>query len=217
MVVEEKLLLRSAICRTSVLNCQACSLRPEARWPVPHVGNVNSKILVLGRNPGRQEDQNGEPFFYRAPGGRTLNQLLEGAGIDRDNLLVTNLAKCYSAGDRQPTDEEYGACADRHLIQEISIFRPELIIALGNDAFRFVTGMLDHKIRSHRREMITVHVQLASPEPDTWATTVVGMWHPGYAMRNPQAKQELLDDLVWLAKHPLFVAAYLRSETGGIS
>lgn len=211
----------TAIRRQFVLNCRACSLRSEARIPVPHAGNLRSKIMVLGRNPGRQEDANGVPFFHRAPGGRTLNQVLESAGIDRNELLVTNLAKCYSADDRQPTDEEYRSCADTHLIQEISLFKPELIIALGNDAFRFVTGMLDHKVRFHRREMIEVHmplvscptnftdlVTLAPSKPDVWMTTVVGMWHPGYAVRNPQAKQELLDDFAWLVGHPLFVAAY---------
>jgi len=113
---------------TRIRDCNKCALRAHSRTPVPPVGSWSSKIMVVGRNPGAREDEQGEPFVGRS--GQLLNDWLAAAGLTRAEIFITNLAKCHSISNTPPSPEMYDACI-RFLIEEIQIVKPRVIIALG--------------------------------------------------------------------------------------
>lgn len=176
--------------------CGACTLRAEAASPVPGNGLQASRVAILGRNPGRDEDVQGKPFVGR--GGAALRRVLRANGIEPERLWITNTAKCYSLNDRPPTDEEYNSCVGRYLIREFRILAPQIIVVLGNDAFRKLTGVQESVTR-HRKRYLR-HKSLNC--------LVAAIVHPGYAVRNPNGMKMMEEDFAWLANTSQFLEAY---------
>lgn len=190
--------------RLAVLGCNACSLRAEAHRPVPFDGPIDAKLMIVGRNPGQQEDQQNTPFYPGAPGGRALTQALERAGLLRSNFVITNLVKCYTTRDRPPEDEPKRVCKQLHLDEEILLFKPTLVLALGNDAFRALTRETQSVVRCRRKfykyQASPPGRSVLDPNADSMHECyVVGTWHPGSAVRDSQARQEMEDDIAWIA------------------
>ncbi len=94
--------------------------------------------MMVGRNPGINEDKEGLPFMGQ--GGKILQAWLNGLGVTRDHIWLTNLVKCYTPGTRQLKGKEIATCWDLHLKREIQCCRPHLIVALGSEAFAQTTG-----------------------------------------------------------------------------
>lgn len=184
-----------AILREEILSCRACTLRQEALSPVPFEGNPKSKFVIVGRNPGREENELGRPFVGR--GGRFLDDLLISVNIDRSKIWITNTAKCYSTNDRQPDVNEYTTCVKTHLVAELLALRPQLIVVLGNDAFHHVTGCWDSVTKNRQRFFSLPSI----------GAEVVGTWHPGSALRSPRAAQEIDEDFRWLVQTSQFKSA----------
>ena len=97
---------------------------------IPGDGPQNSDLMLIGRNPGKQENRQGKPFVGAA--GYLLNQLLNQADLNRNDIYVTNLVKCYTPGDRPPTKKEIQLCLPI-LFQEIKEVQPKLIIGVGGE------------------------------------------------------------------------------------
>jgi len=162
----------------TVRDCSACPVRKEAAAPVPPQ-QVKSKIMVVGRNPDRQEDSVGVPFVKDAPAGKMLTEWLAVAGLDRDKLWITNTLKCYTTMNRAPTAFERKTCAARWLDEEIKAVAPTLIIACGADALMQV--MDDELLRISDVRGSTLK------RPDgVW---VFPMFHPAAMVRNPEWKR----------------------------
>jgi uracil-DNA glycosylase family 4 len=186
--------------RSNIESCTACTIRPDALMPVPFEGNIRSKLMIVGRNPGRDENAGGRPFIGR--GGRCLDHMLAVVGIDRNQVMITNMAKCYTQGDRPPTDDEYRTCVASHLLKEIEVFQPQLIIALGNDVFRHLVG--GQSVIKQRQQFFpfkSKHVQIYGCE-------VTGILHPGSAVRDPKYWAMMEEDFKWLVTTPQFSSAY---------
>lgn len=119
--------------------CQLCSVRKEARCPVPPVGRKEyGGVMIVGRNPGREEDEQGEPFVGES--GKFLNQFLDSAGFSRSDVYITNCVKCHTRANREPDIIEIVTCSNAYLKNEIEILKPCVILTLGADAFRGVAG-----------------------------------------------------------------------------
>ena len=73
----------------SCTNCELCETRTKA---VPGKGNFDADVIFVGEAPGRSEDINGEPFVGAA--GKKLDAILEDAGINRNDVYITNIVKC---------------------------------------------------------------------------------------------------------------------------
>ena len=162
--------------------CTACSCSEESYAPVPGVGNVGSSVVLIGRNPGSQDDRTGVPFV--GPGGELLDKYIQWVGLDRNNLYITNLVKCYTEGDRIPKQAEINICMLTWLKRELYLIKPKLIITFGVEACAAMTGM-------STKDM---HMKMVTYPPQTEGlagTSVISMVHPGHALRNNQGYQML--------------------------
>ncbi len=67
-------------------------------------GPLNAEIMLIGQNPGKEEDRTGRPFVGRA--GQYLDRVLENSGMKRDDIYLTSIVKCRTPGNRKPTKKE---------------------------------------------------------------------------------------------------------------
>jgi len=125
------------IIKQNVIKCTKCDLCKTRTNAVPGKGNFQSDVIFVGEAPGRNEDKNGEPFVGVA--GKKLSIALEGVGISRDAVYITNIVKCRPPNNRVPSTSERNTCQE-YLKQEISIIKPKIICILGNTAFNSILG-----------------------------------------------------------------------------
>ena len=136
--------------------CRRCDLWRHATQGVPGEGPRRARLMLVGEQPGDEEDQKGAAFV--GPAGRLLDTLLDEAGIDRSQVYVTNAVKHFKWEPRgkrrlhkRPNVGEISAC-NPWLSREISGVRPTIIVALGATAARAVIGK-DLSIASARRDL----------------------------------------------------------------
>jgi DNA polymerase len=91
--------------------------------------------MFIGEAPGKNEDLRGEPFVGAA--GRFLDELLEHAGLEREEVYIANVLKCRPPGNRDPEVVEIETCTP-FLREQIRLVNPEILVTLGNFATRFV-------------------------------------------------------------------------------
>ena len=172
--------------------CRRCRLGDIATQGVPGEGPRASRLMLVGEQPGDEEDVKGRPFV--GPAGRLLRGSLERAGIDEDSIYVTNAVKHFSfemRGKRRihktPAQREVAAC-HVWLEQELAAVKPAIVVALGATALGAVMG-----------KRITITEARAARElrnPD--GVRVVATYHPSAVLRAPDEdrRQELYDFLV---------------------
>ena len=130
--------------REAAPGCRGCDLYRDATQTVFGEGQAKAELMLVGEQPGDQEDRQGRPFV--GPAGRLLDRALEEAGIDRSLVYVTNAVKHFKwvpRGKRRihknPAAEEVRACRP-WLDAEIDAVRPKVIAALGATAARAIIG-----------------------------------------------------------------------------
>jgi len=151
-------------------NCEGCELYRNATQTVFGEGPSTARFLIIGEQPGDQEDLVGKPFV--GPAGRILDKALIEAGIDRGEVYVTNAVKHFYFEERgkrrihkTPRATHISACRP-WLEAEIADVNPEAIVCLGSTAARSLLGpdvrvlrdrgkWLDN--RSARRILVTIH------------------------------------------------------------
>lgn len=128
----------------AVDRCTRCPLYCNATQGVAGEGPETARIMVVGEQPGDQEDLQGRPFV--GPAGQVLNAALEEAGLDRTRLFLTNAVKHFKFEPRgkrrlhqNPTSGEIDMCR-WWLDKERAFVQPDLIVTLGASALRGVTG-----------------------------------------------------------------------------
>ncbi|HEV7354293.1 MAG TPA: UdgX family uracil-DNA binding protein [Brevundimonas sp.] len=174
--------------------CRRCPLWRDATRAVPGEGGARARLMLVGEQPGDEEDLSGKPFV--GPAGQVLNAALAEAGLARGDLYVTNAVKHFKHEPRgkrrlhrSPDPGEVGACG-HWLAHERRLIRPRIIVALGATAALAILG---------RRVPVaaTRGQPLAGPD----GATVVVTWHPSYILRTPDAAAQaaaraaLADDL----------------------
>ncbi|MGJ0505116.1 MAG: UdgX family uracil-DNA binding protein [Methylocystis sp.] len=124
--------------------CTRCPLYKNATQVVPGEGSPRARVLLIGEQPGDQEDLSGRPFV--GPSGKLLDIALERAGVARDKCFVTNAVKHFKFEPRgkrrlhkKPDAGEIDACR-WWLDRERALLRPGLIVALGATAIRGALG-----------------------------------------------------------------------------
>lgn len=180
--------------REEATSCTRCTLHQCATQTVFGEGPVDAQIMIVGEQPGDQEDLAGRPFV--GPAGQVLDRALAQAGIDRSRAYVTNAVKHFKFEQRgkrrihaKPGVGEVQACR-WWIDQERAIIAPKLIVALGATAARSVFGVTT-PISASRGTPIDL------PEgSEGWITI-----HPSYLLRiadKAQAAEEFrrfVDDL----------------------
>jgi uracil-DNA glycosylase len=125
-------------------NCRRCDLWKRATQAVTGEGARRAAIMLVGEQPGDEEDLRGHPFI--GPAGRLLDEVLEEAGLTRNSVYITNAVKHFKWEPRgkrrlhkKPGLREINAC-NVWLEQEITEIAPGTIVALGSTALRALTG-----------------------------------------------------------------------------
>ena len=114
-----------------ILNCRKCRLWQGTKHAVPGEGPPHAKVMLVGQNPGAEEDETGRPFVGRA--GKFLTKVLAENGIKREGLFITNIVKHTSPENRKPFPDEVAVCVP-YLYTQISIIKPKIIVLLGASA-----------------------------------------------------------------------------------
>lgn len=137
-----------AVLRDAAATCRGCPLWRTATCTVFGAGPVRARIVVVGEQPGDQEDRVGKPFV--GPAGQLLDRALREAGLAREELYLTNAVKHFKWEPRgkrrlhqKPNAREIAACRP-WLEAELRAIRPEIIVCLGVTAAESVTG---HPVR----------------------------------------------------------------------
>ena len=187
--------------RDAAAGCRACDLWSRATQTVFGRGPVPARLMLVGEQPGDQEDVQGEPFV--GPAGRILDRALEEAAIDRDGVFVTNVVKHFKwrpapSGKRRlherPDRVEIGACLP-WVQSELAVVRPEALVLLGATAAQALVGP---KVRVTRDHGVPLESELAP--------LVVATIHPSAVLRaqggpaRDEAYAGLVADLTTVAR-----------------
>jgi DNA polymerase len=164
-------------------------------------GPRTAEVMLVGEQPGDQEDRQGHPFV--GPSGRLLDEALEAAGIERRRVYVTNAVKHFKFVrieltkrrlHKKPTAAEVRACRP-WLEEEIRLVRPRVNVALGATAAQ---ALLGNKFK--------VTEQRGRPVRSAWAEVVFATVHPSAVLRAPvdareRARREFFADLAHVGRH----------------
>jgi DNA polymerase len=182
--------------RAAAPACRGCHLYEQATQVVFGEGPPDARIIMIGEQPGDEEDTKGHPFV--GPAGRLLNKALQETGLDREKIYVTNAVKHFkfvARGKRRihakPTAVEISACRP-WLEAEIEALEPELIVCLGATAAQSLMGR-EFRITVHRGKFF----------PHRFAKEIVATIHPSAILRaQDRTKEEyqlFLNDLRLIA------------------
>jgi uracil-DNA glycosylase family protein len=162
--------------REAAAGCRGCDLYKYAAQTVFGEGSAHAKVMLVGEQPGDQEDRQGHPFV--GPAGKLLYRAMDEAGLDPDDAYVTNAVKHFKFVERgkrrihaKPKITEVRAC-EPWLEEEILAVKPRIVVALGATAAQ---ALLDAKFRltQHRGEVQTT----------TSGLHVVATVHPSSILR----------------------------------
>jgi uracil-DNA glycosylase, family 4 len=118
---------------SQVYACRRCRLWMGAKHGVPGEGPLDAEVMLVGQNPGAEEDETGRPFVGRA--GKYLTAVLAEYGIKREELYITNIVKHITPNNRCPYKDEMEACLP-YLEAQISIIKPKKVLLFGKAASR---------------------------------------------------------------------------------
>ena len=186
--------------RSAAQGCRGCHLWKVGTQTVFGAGARHAEIMIVGEQPGDQEDLAGRPFV--GPSGRLLDSALERAGLDRKEVYVTNAVKHFKwvpdgTGKRRihktPSSSEVRACHP-WLDEEIAVVQPRVIVALGATAAKALFGPAI-RVTTQRGKLIR------TPLVEAGFATV----HPSSILRAPSdvradAEKAFVEDLKKVAK-----------------
>ncbi len=148
-------------------------------------GNEKAEVLLLGEAPGANEDRQGVPFCGMS--GKVLDELLISAGLQRENVLITNTILCRPENNRNPAKEEVENCRER-LDKLIALLKPKVIVTIGNFATERILGKTG--INSLRGKVFATSINGRKIK-------VVPVIHPAsylYSGRNPEMLEKMKAD-----------------------
>lgn len=163
-------------------NCGQCPLATQGRSQVVFGhGNPNATLMFIGEAPGRDEDIQGKPFVGRS--GQLLTKIIMAMGLTREEVYISNVAKCRPPNNRTPTIQERETCKKQILFKEIEIIKPKIICTLGSPAIKGLLG--DHIMISQVRGKFCLFQNIP----------VMPTYHPAYLLRNPIEKRTVWEDM----------------------
>ncbi|MCD6247060.1 MAG: uracil-DNA glycosylase [Candidatus Diapherotrites archaeon] len=172
--------------RAKVENCKRCSLWKTRKKVVFGEGPENASVFLIGLGPGHNENLQGKPFVGLA--GKFLNHLLALAGLNRKEVYITSVMKCYLPENRA-TKEQIKTCK-HYLDVQLEIIKPKIIVPLGNVALQYVAEKFN--IGSDR--ISKIHGKLFNAKASWGKVKIVPMYHPAAALRNGGLRKMLETD-----------------------
>ncbi len=179
--------------RDEVVNFKASPLYNERIknkvYPVIGEGNHYAKIMFIGEAPGRNEAQTGRPVCGAA--GKILDQLLKSAGIERQDVYVTNIVKDRPPFNRDPLPEEIEAYAF-FLDRQIDIIQPKVIVTLGRFSMDYI--MRKFGLGSDLKPISQMHGKIFETTVAFGKIMIIPLYHPAVAVYNGTMKEILIKD-----------------------
>ena len=170
-----------ATLRDAASACRACPLWERGTQTVFGQGAANAKVMLVGEQPGHEEDLAGHPFV--GPAGRLLDKALEEAGINRSQAYVTNVVKHFKWEPRgkrrihaKPNSAEISACLP-WLNAELSVVKPTVLVCLGATAAQALLGR-QFRVSQNRGEFVSSEL----------APYVLATVHPSAILRAPDSE-----------------------------
>ena len=167
--------------RLAAAECKACDLWKLGTQTVFGEGKAHARVMMVGEQPGDEEDVAGRPFV--GPAGRLLDQMMEAAGLPRDQVYVTNAVKHFKwvpRGKRRmhqkPSSSEVEACQP-WLEAELAAVHPEVLVLLGATAAQSLLGKA-FRVTKERGVIF----------PSRWAPHTLATVHPSSLLRIPEAE-----------------------------
>ena len=181
MTQEEKL----TALHNKILQDTVCpELAAQATQLVMGDGNPDADIVLIGEAPGKKEDEQGVPFVGAA--GKFLNEMLASAGMNREDVYITNIVKYRPPNNRDPSPEEKKAFWP-YLLKQLQIIEPKIVVTLGRHSMEyFLPGQYISKIHGQPKR-----IQLGDHE-----IVIVPLYHPAAALYNGSMRQTLIDDFM---------------------
>ena len=175
--------------------CKKSPLYKDGTFPVFGEGSLNADIMLVGEAPGYNESITGKPFCGAA--GKILDELLEYAGLKREDIFITNIVKLRPPNNRNPTQEEIKSFAP-FLDKQIEIINPKIICCLGN----FSTGYIMKKFNlSNKLQGISkIHGQVFSVSTLFGTIKIIPLYHPAVVTYDANMKDVLKEDFKKLTK-----------------
>jgi uracil-DNA glycosylase family protein len=143
--------------KSAAQECRACELWQKGTQTVFGEGAPSAEIMLVGEQPGDQEDRKGRPFV--GPAGRLLDEALDAAGIDRRRAYLTNVVKHFNwvpkgkrRIHRKPNLEHIAACRP-WLDSELKVVKPRALVCLGATAAQALLGR-DFRVTKQRGELL---------------------------------------------------------------
>lgn len=182
--------------RAAAMKCRGCELWTRGTQTVFGEGPSRARVMIVGEQPGDQEDRAGHPFV--GPSGKLLDRALEEAGIDRADVYVTNAVKHFKweRGEKsarrihkKPNDAEVRACHP-WLEEEIRLVKPDVVVCLGATAAQSLMGKT-FKVTKERGRAVKAPL----------GVTVIASVHPSSVLRAPdpesraQAERDFTADM----------------------
>lgn len=172
--------------REAVQKCRGCDLYAHATQAVFGEGPKSADIVLIGEQPGDEEDRQGHPFV--GPSGKLLDRALVDAGIDRSLVYITNAVKHFKFEERgkrrlhkKPNGIEIRACQP-WLEAEINLLQPEIIVCLGATAAQTIFGGT-YRLTKERGQFVQ----------NAWARYVTSTVHPSAVLRAPDEEQRNIE------------------------
>lgn len=188
------------VLQRAVQKCNGCNLYRDATQAVFGEGPAAARLMLIGEQPGNDEDLEGHPFV--GPAGKLLHRAMTDAGIDRTQIYVSNAVKHFKFERRgkrrihqRPSTSEVKACRP-WLEAEVVIVHPEVILCLGATAAQSVLGPR-YRLTEERGKFV----------PHAWARLVTATIHPSAILRVPDPERrkdeyrKFVGDLIAVREH----------------
>ena len=186
--------------RIAAAGCEGCPLHERATQTVFGDGPADARVVLVGEQPGDEEDRSGLPFV--GPAGKLLDHMLAAAGLPRQILYLTNTVKHFKWEQRgkrrihqKPGSSEVEACRP-WLEAELAVLRPDALVLMGATAAQALLG------RAFR-----VTQARGVPFPSRFAPWTLATVHPSSLLRIPDeierrtARATFIHELELVARH----------------
>ncbi len=176
-----------------IKTCQKCRLWETRKNVVLGEGNVNAKLLFVAQAPGKNEDEKGKIFI--GPAGKIFFELLKIAEIEKGEIFITNLLKCFLPKYRRPKWDEIYNCKN-YLFEELNIIQPKLISPLGYYSTRVILEYYHFPIPERRNDYNKIFGKIFSRDN----LIIIPLPHPALIFHDKQRKQGLIKGFQILGK-----------------
>jgi DNA polymerase len=164
--------------------------------PVIGEGSHFSKVMFIGEAPGANEAKQGRPFVGAS--GKFLNELLEKAGIKREEVYITNIVKDRPPQNRDPLPAEIEAYSP-FLDRQIDIIQPKVIATLGRFSMVYIMKKLG--LESQLEPISQAHGKSYTAKSSYGTVEIIPLYHPAVALYNGSMREVLKKDFEIVKKH----------------